>query len=181
MLRNHLPYNKLRLWNQALIKKNLCIRKSKKAWLQSKWDVDFLISKNFSTGRVQAVNVLRYSTRYSSHSKWHKLSRPSVQFIYFSYMDLARFTLVTYTVMIKHYFCLSRWCEHWHKDKKIFCLLFYVHALTCMLLLWHNKVCQDVHTVKKNKTSLCSYLVILMSPGQEKKIENPLAHWARIF
>ena len=109
MLRNHLPYNNLRLWNQALIKKNICIQKSQKVWLQSKWAVDFLISKNFSGNYgVQVVNVLRYS----SHSKWHKLSRSSVQFIFFSYMDLACFTLVTYTVMITHYFCLSRWCEH---------------------------------------------------------------------
>ena len=115
----------------------------------------------------QSTGSKCFEVQYSSHSKWHKLSRPSVQFIYFSYIDLACFTLMTYTVMIKHYFCLSQWCEHWHKDKKIFCLLFYVHAL--MLLLWHNKVCQDVHTVKKNKTSLYSYLVILMSPGQEKK------------
>ena len=134
-------------------KKNICIQKSQKVWLQSKWDVDFLISKNFSGNYgVQAVNVLRYS----SHSKWHKLLK-NLCTVY-SYMGLACFTLVTYTVMIKHCFCLSQWCGHWHKDirERSCFLLFYVHAL--MLLLWHNKVCQDAHTTKKNKTSLCSYL-----------------------
>ena len=87
LLRNYLPYNNLRLWNQLYSKiSESLVAKQMGCWLSYMYFLEFQWILQSMGSKCVLGN--------SSHSKWYKLSKTSLQFIYFSFLGLACFTIV---------------------------------------------------------------------------------------